>query len=164
MTKALYPGTFDPITKGHMDIIERASKVFDELIIAIMVNPRKNCTFLASERKILIEKCIKDYKNVKVIIGEGLTVNLAKSLNCKVLVRGIRAVTDYEYELAQATSNMILNNEIETTFFVAKPEYSFLSSSIAKEIAMFEGDISNFIPKAIMNDVKSRLYKQKANK
>ncbi len=159
MTKAMYPGTFDPITNGHMDIIDRASRMFDELVIAIMQNPRKSCTFTLDERIAMIEKCVANYPNIKVCYGEGLTVSLAHQLECKVLVRGIRAVADYEYELAQATSNMMLNNEIETVFLVSKPEFSFLSSSIAKEVAMFKGDISNFIPQAIQEDVKNKLYK-----
>lgn len=160
MNKAMYPGTFDPITVGHLDIIERASKLCDELIIAIMVNPRKTCTFKPEERKSLIERCIKDYQNVKVVIGDGLTVKLAKKEGCKVLIRGIRAVADYEYELAQATANLMLEGDIETLFMVSRPEYSFLSSSIAKEVAIFDGDISNFIPEAIKEEVLNRLYKK----
>lgn len=163
MTKAMYPGTFDPITIGHIDIIKRASKMFDELIIAIMQNPRKTCSFTALERKAMIEKCVKEISNVKVVIGEGLTINLAAEMGCNALVRGIRAIADYEYELAQATSNMILNKDIETVILVAKPEYSFLSSSIAKEIAMFEGDISSFIPSQIHDDVRKKLYIKKVD-
>ena len=116
MIKAIYPGSFDPITVGHLDIIKRASSIFDELYVAIMVNPEKTSTFTAQERKLFIEECIKDLPNVKVVTGHKLTVDLAQSLDCKVMVRGIRAVTDYEAELALATSNMILNNEIETFF------------------------------------------------
>lgn len=158
MTKAMYPGTFDPITYGHLDIIERASKMFDELIIAIMQNPRKTCTFSLNERIKMVEKCVEDHPNIKVVSGEGLTIKLASDLGCRALVRGIRAVVDYEYELAQATSNMMLDDQIETVFLVSKPEFSFLSSSIAKEVAMFEGDITSFIPEVIHDDVKKRLY------
>lgn len=158
MTKAMYPGTFDPITKGHMDIIDRASRLFDELYIAIMVNPRKQCTFSVDERIELIRKCICGYPNVKVVSCNGLTVRFAKELGCRILVRGIRAIADYEYELAQATSNMVLDDEVETMFMVSRPEFSFLSSSIAKEIAMFEGDITEFIPEAIATEVKQKLY------
>lgn len=157
MIKAMYPGTFDPITIGHLDIISRASKVYDKLYVAIMDNPLKNCVFTKQERVNLIEKCIKEYPNVEVIIGEGLTVDFAKKMNCKVIVRGIRALTDYEYELAQATANMNLNKEIETVFLVAKPELSFLSSSIAKEIAKYNGDIRPYIPKQIIKDVTKKL-------
>ncbi len=159
MTKALYPGTFDPITKGHIDIIKRASSLFDELYIAIMINPRKKCTFSVEEREELIKKCVCDLSNVHVVSDSNLTVRLAKKLGCKVLIRGIRAIADYEYELSQATSNMILDDKIETVFLVARPEYSFLSSSIAKEIAVFDGDISNFIPEEIVEEVTKKLYK-----
>ena len=96
MIKAIYPGSFDPITVGHLDIIKRASSIFDELYVAIMVNPEKTSTFTAEERKLFIEECIKDLPNVKVVTGHKLTVDLAQSLDCKVMVRGIRAVTDYE--------------------------------------------------------------------
>lgn len=157
MTKAIYPGTFDPITEGHLDIIKRASKTFDEVYVAVMVNKAKTCTFSLEERIKFIKKCTKNLKNVKVVSDNILTVELAKKLNCNVIVRGIRAVTDYEYELAQATTNMTLNDKIETCMIVSKPELSFISSSIVKEIASFGGDISKYIPKAIANDVLKKL-------
>lgn len=157
MIKAIYPGSFDPITEGHLDIIKRAAKTFDELYVAIMVNPNKQYTFSEQERLKLIQKCCKNLKNVKVVIGNGLTINFASKIGCNVIVRGIRAVSDYESELALATSNMSLNNKIETVFFVSRPETSFLSSSIAKQIASFGGDIDRFIPKAIQSDVKKKL-------
>lgn len=159
MIKAIYPGTFDPITVGHLDVIKRASKIYDKLIVAVMENNKKNCTFSEVERKAMIEKCIKSLPNVKVVVGDGLTVDFAKKNNCNVIIRGIRAVSDYESELALATANMSLDNNIETVFMVAKPELSFLSSSIAKEIASFGGDISSYIPKPIIKDVSKKLYK-----
>ena len=159
MIKAIYPGTFDPITVGHLDVIKRASKIYDQLIVAVMENNKKNCTFTDVERKTMIEKCTKDLKNVKVVIGNGLTVDFAKKNKCSVIIRGIRAVSDYESELALATANMSLDSNIETVFMVAKPELSFLSSSIAKEIASFNGDISSYIPKVIIKDVSKKLYK-----
>jgi len=157
---AVYPGTFDPITVGHLDIIERASTMFDKLYVAIMDNPRKNCEFSVAERKEMIEKCIKKLANVEVVVGDSLTIQLARELNAVALVRGIRAVADYEYELSLATSNMRIDPEIETILLVAKPEYSFLSSSIAKEVAMYGGDISGFIPEAIEKEVSARLKKK----
>lgn len=159
MIKAIYPGTFDPITVGHLDVIKRASKIYDKLIVAVMENNKKNCTFTEVERKVMIEKCIKDLPNVQVVVGDGLTVDFAKKNKCNVIIRGIRAVSDYESELALATANMSLDNKIETVFMVAKPELSFLSSSIAKEIASFNGDISSYIPKPIIKDVSKKLYK-----
>ncbi|MBO7677546.1 MAG: pantetheine-phosphate adenylyltransferase [Erysipelotrichaceae bacterium] len=159
MIKAIYPGTFDPITVGHLDVIERAAKVYDRLIIAVMENRSKTCTFSKEERKQMIEKCCKGLDNVEVVIGDGLTVELAKKHECKVIVRGIRAVSDYESELALATANMTLNDAIETVFMVAKPELSFLSSSIAKEIAYFGGSIKEYIPVSILEEVSKKLYK-----
>lgn len=159
MIKAIYPGTFDPITVGHLDVIKRASKIYDKLIVAVMENNKKNCTFSNDERKKMIEKCVKDLPNVKVVVGDGLTVDFAKKNNCSVIIRGIRAVSDYESELALATANMSLDKNIETVFMVAKPELSFLSSSIAKEIASFGGNIDSYIPRTIIKDVSKKLYK-----
>ena len=116
MIKAIYPGTFDPITVGHLDVIKRASKIYDKLIVAVMENNKKNCTFTEAERKAMIEKCIKDLPNVQVVVGDGLTVDFAKKNKCNVIIRGIRAVSDYESELALATANMSLDNKIETVF------------------------------------------------
>ncbi len=152
--RACYPGTFDPITNGHLDIIRRAAAKFDEVIVLIMENPRKKCLFSVEERCAMIEACVTE-DNVKVIVGTGLTVKYAALLGCGAIVRGIRAVSDYEYELQQATANMMLSSEIETLFFIAKPEYSFLSSSVVKEIAMNNGDISNLVPEAVAEMVRS---------
>lgn len=161
MVKAIYPGSFDPITVGHLDIIKRAAKNFDVLYVAIMKNANKQYSFTEEERLKLIQKCTKSMKNVEVVIGNGLTIEFAKKLGCSVIVRGIRAVTDYESELSLATSNMALNDKIETLFLVSRPELSFLSSSIAKEVALFGGDVDKFIPKQIQKDVKDKLMKLK---
>ena len=150
MKRACYPGSFDPPTYGHLDIITRASSVFDELIIAIMKNPNKRNAFTEQE-------ITRDLPNVKVVVGHGLTVEFAKSIGAQVLIRGIRAVMDYEYELQQATANMFLDETIETVFFVARPRYSFLSSSVSKEIALNNGDLSKFIPEAIIEEVEEEL-------
>ncbi len=150
--KAVYPGTFDPITKGHLDIIERAACIFDEVDVLIMVNVRKQCLFTEEERKQMIIDSLQGIENkdrINVRIGSGLTVRFAEKLNADAIIRGIRAVSDYEYELQQATANMVLNNKLETVFLIAKPEFSFLSSSVVKEIAMNGGDISEFVPEEI---------------
>lgn len=159
--KACYPGTFDPITNGHLDIIDRAGKMFDELIVLIMVNPRKQCSFDVEKRKEMIEKSLADIgnpTNIRVEVGSGLTVNYAQYLGCGAIIRGIRAVSDYEYELQQATANLSLNDEIETLFFIARPAYSFLSSSVCKEIAMNGGQLYGFIPSTIIQEVMDELY------
>ena len=157
--KGLYPGSFDPITIGHLDMIERASRICDELVIVIMQNPTKSYAFTENERKELIEKCISHLPNVSVEIGSGLTIDYAKKHDCNAIIRGIRAIADYEYELSMATSNMKLNPSIETILLVAKPEYSFLSSSIAKEVAHYGGDLSSFVPEIIAEDIEKRLGK-----
>ncbi len=149
MQRAIYAGSFDPITLGHLDIIERGSVLFDELIILLMVNEEKNSMFTMEERKKMIEDSTRHLKNVRVEIGDGLTVEVAKSLDCRILLRGIRAVTDYEYELQLATANMTLEPEIETVFLVSKPYLSFLSSSTVKTIAKNHGDISMFVPENV---------------
>lgn len=158
--KAIYPGTFDPLTNGHLDIIERAADIFDEVVVLINRNPRKSSVFTVEERKQMIEDSIHPLKNkdkISVMIGKGLTVNIAESIGAKVMVRGIRAVTDYEYELAQATANMKIDPNVETFFLIARPEYTFLSSSTVKEIAINGGDIEEFIPKEILKTVEDRL-------
>lgn len=158
--KACYPGTFDPLTNGHLDIIERATNIFDEVIVLINHNPRKSCVFSIEERIQMIEKSISllpHADKVRVMAGKGLTVNIAQQIGAETMIRGIRAVTDYEYELATATANMKINPAVETFFLIARPEYTFLSSSTVKEIAMNDGDITEFIPAPILEEVKQRL-------
>ncbi len=149
MIKVMYPGSFDPITIGHVDLIERSSKMFDEVIVALMVNDEKNYLFDVDKRKHLIEEAVQHLNNVKVVIGNGLTVEFAEKMHCTVLVRGIRAVMDYEAELQQATANRTLNPELETLFLVASPKYSFVSSSIARTVAQYGGNLSQFVPKNV---------------
>lgn len=158
--KACYPGTFDPITKGHLDIIERAAGLFDEVVVLINHNPRKKCIWTEEERKNMIERCISslpEHHKISVQIGSGLTVNYADSIGAGVIIRGIRAVSDYEYELTQATANMMLDGKIETVFLIARPEYSFLSSSAVKEIAENGGDITKLMPPEIVDEVIDRM-------
>ena len=160
--KACYPGTFDPITNGHLDIIIRAARIYEELIVLIMANPRKKCLFSAEERKEFIERSLQDagVENVRVEIGSGLTVQYARRLGCKAMIRGIRAVSDYEFELQTATANLALDPEIETVFLIAKPEMTFLSSSVVKEIAMNGGEIRGMVPYAIADDVYEVMRRQ----
>ena len=153
---AVYPGSFDPPTFGHMDIIERAAAVFDTLVVAVMENPKKSTFFSVLEKKAMLEVLCAKYENVRVVIGSGLTVDLARDNNAKFLVRGIRAIMDYEYELQIASANMVIGKGIETVFFLSKPEHSYLSSSIARSIAEHQGDISKFIPQEIINIVEKK--------
>lgn len=147
--RAIYPGSFDPITNGHLDVIRRATRVFDEVIIAVMDNPQKEPTFPVEQRLEMIEKAIVDVKNVSVISDNGLTVELARKVGANAIVRGIRAITDYLYELQTATANMMLAPEIETVFIVSKPEYSFISSSTVKEIAYYQGNFDTTVPEHV---------------
>lgn len=160
MRRAMYPGSFDPITYGHLDIIQRATSLFDELCIVIMKNPDKTGTFTTEERIEMLKVVTISIPNVKIIVGEGLTVQMAKQLEAGFLVRGIRAVMDYEYELQLATTNMMIAPEIETVFFLTRPENSFLSSSTAKLLAQNGENIDQFVPKEIQQQVY-RKYQQK---
>lgn len=146
MVKALYPGTFDPVTYGHMDIIERAAKVYDELIIGVSTNSAKVPLFSLEERKQMMIEVTKDFDNVSVIAFEGLTVNVAKELGAGVIVRGLRAVTDFEDEMQLAQTNHFIEPGIETMFMSTRLEYAFLSSTIVKEMTRFGSDISKLVP------------------
>lgn len=153
----IYPGSFDPVTYGHLDIIKRCSKKFDKVIVAILKNPSKNTMFTVEERVALLENEIKEFHNVEVDTFSGLLVDYAKQKNITTMVKGLRAVSDFEYEMQMALANRKLYNEIETLFMVASGDYVYLSSSIAKEIAAFGGDISCFVPKSVEKAIKEKL-------
>ncbi len=155
----MYPGSFDPITIGHLDLIERCSAKFEEVIVAIMINGSKSGTFTLEERLEMVQESIQHMPNVKVEVGEGLTIEFAQKLECDVLVRGIRAVMDYEYELQQATANRILCPHIETLFLVANPKYSYISSSVAKEIAKYGGAMDGFVTKNVARRLEEKYRK-----
>jgi pantetheine-phosphate adenylyltransferase len=153
MKIGIYPGSFDPITKGHLDIIVRASRVVDELVIGVLDNSEKSPMFTAEERVELIKGAVSELPNVRVEAFHGLTVDFARAHNAKILVRGLRAVTDFEYELQIAQMNHKVNNELDTIFFTTSVEYSYLSSSIVKEIAKYKGDIDQFVPANVVSAV-----------
>ena len=154
--RAIYPGSFDPVTFGHLDIIKRSASISDELIVGVLQNNKKTPLFSVEERVRMLEEVTKDINNVKVIPFEGLLIDFAKKMNAKVIVRGLRAVTDFEYELQMAQTNRKLDSEIETLFLTTSLEYSFLSSSTVKEIASFGGDIEQFVPKLVMDRIKEK--------
>lgn len=149
MTKAIYPGSFDPITLGHLDIIKRASKVVDELIIGVLINKKKSPVFTMEERMAMIEEVVADLPNVSVQCFEGLTVEFARKNEANVMIRGLRAVTDFESEMQIAQTNHSLESEVDTIFFTTSLEYAFLSSTIVKEVAYYGGDISEFVPENV---------------
>ena len=156
MKRAIYPGTFDPVTFGHLDIIERASKVFDELIVGILVNQAKIPLFTVEERIEMMEKAVEHLPNVKVMSFNGLQVDFAKQQNAAFLVRGLRAVTDFEYELQMTQTNKAISPEIDTIFFTTALKYSYLSSSAVRELASFGSDISKFVPEYIVKKIEEK--------
>ncbi len=156
MKIGIYPGSFDPITKGHLDIIERASRVVDELVIGVLNNSEKRPMFSAEERVSLIKEAVSYLPNVRVEAFDGLTVDFAKQNNANILVRGLRAVTDFEYELQIAQMNHKMNSSLDTIFFTTSVEYSYLSSSIVKEIAKYNGDISPFVPQNVVKAIHDK--------
>lgn len=155
-TKVLYPGSFDPITNGHMDIIERSAKIFEEVNVAVVKNIQKKSTFTLEQRVEMIEKACKHLSNVKIHQFEGLTVDFAKQIGCSTIIRGLRAISDFESEMQMSLANKKLNDELETLFLVADGKYAFLSSSIVREIASYGADISELVPENIVEDIKRR--------
>ncbi|MFD2443403.1 pantetheine-phosphate adenylyltransferase [Bacillus sp. CGMCC 1.16607] len=155
---AVCPGSFDPITLGHLDIIKRGAKVFDQVYVVVLNNSSKNPLFNVQERMDLILEVTKEIPNVKVDSFQGLLVDYAKSVNANAILRGLRAVSDFEYEMQITSMNRVLNEEIETFFVMTNNQYSFLSSSIVKEVAKYNGNISELVPspvqKALVNKFK----------
>ncbi|ANS73941.1 phosphopantetheine adenylyltransferase [Paenibacillus yonginensis] len=143
---AVYPGSFDPVTMGHIDIIQRAARQFDILIVAVLNNLSKKPLFTVEERKDLLRQSTRHLPNVEVDSFRDLLVNYMRNKQADVIVRGIRSVTDFEYELQMASTNQKLSSEVETIFMMTNPKYSYLSSSVVKEIAMFHGDVSTLVP------------------
>ena len=156
MRRVVCPGSFDPITFGHLDIIERASKMFDEVVIAVLVNKTKSTLFTVPERIEMIGEVTEKFPNVRVDSWSGLLVDYCEANNIDVIVKGLRAVTDFDYELQMSQINLQLKG-IETLFMSTAPAHSFLSSSLVKEIASYDGDVSNYIPAPLLNKLKARL-------
>lgn len=147
---AVYPGSFDPVTKGHLDVLERASKMFDRVIIAVLKNSAKKSFLPVKDRVKLIKDATEHLENVEVDSFEGLTVEYAKSKGARFLIRGLRAVSDFEYELQLCQTNSAIAPDIDTVFLTTKPKYNFISSSIVKELSDFGEDVSKFVPKSVV--------------
>lgn len=154
---AIYPGSFDPITLGHLDIINRAAKLFDKVIVVVMVNPAKKCSFSPEERVNLIKECASSLKNIEVEFSDGLLADYAKEKNAQVIIKGLRALSDFEYEFQMALTNSKLNPEVETLFLTTRAENMYLSSSMVRQIASMGGDISGFVPDIIHKKIINRL-------
>lgn len=157
--KAIYPGSFDPITHGHLDVIKRGSKLFDHLTIAVSVNPSKDYLFTPEERKVMIDELIKELPNVDVMVSEELVVNIAREHGANFLLRGIRTFSDYEYEFQMAFTNRSLAPEIETVLVMPSENYSFLSSSMVKQAVALGGNLSRFVPDNVLSCLKRKLKK-----
>ena len=159
MIRAIYPGSFDPVTLGHLDIIRRASRTVNELIVGVLNNGGKTPLFTAEERVEMLREVTKDIPNVEIVSFNGLLIEFSDKMKADVIVRGIRAVSDFEYELMMAQTNKQLNPNIETMFFATSAEYSFVSSSMIRELAAFDGDITPFVPEEVSKRVYEK-YKQ----
>ncbi len=156
---AVYPGSFDPITLGHIDVINRASKIFDEIIVAVGINSAKKSLFTIAEKIDVITAELSHVENIFVKSFEGLIVDFAKDQNATAMIRGVRTEADYEFEMQLAMANSALSNGIETIFLPTNPKYMFVSSSITKEISRFGGDLSHFVPQKVAELMKSKWSK-----
>ena len=157
MRRAVYPGSFDPVTFGHLDVIRRSSALVDELIVGVLNNNTKTPLFSVEERVKILLEVTKDIRNVRVESFSGLSVDFVKNCNAGFLVRGLRAITDFEYELQMAQTNRIMNPEIDTIFLTTSLEYAYLSSSSVKEVASLNGDISKFVPELVADAIRQKM-------
>ncbi len=160
MKRVIYPGMFDPVTNGHIDVIKRAMELFDEVIVTVARNPAKTGLFSVEERVIMIEESIKNFPNVLVDSFDGLTVEHAENLGAIGIVRGLRAITDFEYEFQMALMNRKLSSGIKTIFVMPHEKYTYLNSTIIRNLAMFGGDVSQFVPPIVEQKLKERFKEQ----
>lgn len=157
MSKAIYPGSFDPVTFGHLDIIKRSLSMFDEVVVGVLNNNAKNPLFSVEERKEMLEEATKEFSNVTVISFEGLLIDYMKKNDISVIVRGLRAITDFDYELQIAQSNRKVSKEtIDTVFLTTSIDYAYLSSSIVREYASYGTDVSDFVPEFVVKRLENR--------
>ncbi len=157
---AICPGSYDPVTNGHINIIERTALLFDEVIVLVLVNPNKQPMFTPSERVDFLKRATKNLKNVKIDLHEGLLAQYAKNIGACTLIKGLRAVTDFEFEFQQALTNKKLNPNLETMFMITDTNFMYLSSSILKQVGLFGGDVKEFVPPEIYDDVLLRITKK----
>ena len=160
--RALYPGSFDPVTFGHLDLIQRASQLFDEVIVAVLRNPNKQPSFSLEERLEQLSNVTNHLPQVQVTSFEGLTVHFALEQNARVILRGLRALSDFEFELQLAHTNASLSNQVDTLFMATAVPHSFLSSSVVKEVARFGGDVQHLVPQTVASDLR-RLFNQRVD-
>lgn len=158
MSIAVYPGSFDPCTNGHLDIIDRSAQLFDKVIVAVLTNSSKTPVFTVSERIELLKTATADYSNVEVCSFSGLLVDFLRKINAKVVIKGIRAVSDFEYEFQMALTNKALYPELETLFMHSSQEYMFLSSSVVREVAKYGGSLTGLVPEELIPIVEKRCF------
>ena len=161
MRTAIYPGSFDPVTFGHLDIIHRASKIFDHLIVGVLSNQSKQPLFTVEERVDMLREVVKELPNVEITSFSGLLVDFARACNSQVVIRGLRAITDFEYELQMSQTNHIMNPDLDTVFFTTDLKYSYLSSTTVREVAYFHGDISAFVPPLVEQEMHKKFSDMK---
>ncbi len=159
MTIAIYPGSFDPITNGHLDIIERGSRIFDKVVVTVLENPRKTPLFTIEERLELLRATTISIKNVEVDCYKGLLINYVKEKKSSIIIKGLRAISDFEFEFQMALINRKLDCEVETMFMMTNSKYSYLSSSIVKEVASFGGSVEELVPPAVYNSILEKYRK-----
>lgn len=162
MLRAIYPGSFDPVTFGHLDIIKRSSRLVDELIVGVLNNKAKSPLFSVEERVRMLEEVTSDIPNIRIIPFGGLLVDFARRVDAGMVIRGLRAITDFEYELQMAQTNHKLESDLETAFLTTSLEYSYLSSTTVKEVAAFGGDISQFVPESVADRITEKMKKKES--
>ena len=160
MLRAIYPGSFDPVTFGHLDIIRRSHRIADELIVGVLSNNTKTPLFSADERVKMLEEVTKDLEKIKIVPFDGLLIDFAREIKADTIIRGLRAITDFEYELQMSQTNHRLEPNIETLFLTTGVAYSYLSSSVVKEIATFGGDVAQFVPTIVVEKLKKKIFKE----
>lgn len=160
MKRAIYPGSFDPVTFGHIDMIERSAKIVDELVVAILVNSAKNPLFSVEERVSMLREITGHVPNIKITSLHGLLIDYARKVDASIIVRGLRAVTDFEYELQIAQTNRIVDDRVDTVFLTTSLEYAYLSSTIVKEVASYGGDISHFVPEQLIDRIYAKFSRK----
>ena len=161
MLRAIYPGSFDPVTNGHLDVIRRSSKMVDELIVGVLNNNAKMPLFSVEERVRMSKEVTKDIPNVRIYPFDGLLIDFAAKMEAGVVTRGLRAITDFEYELQMSQTNHKLNPDVETIFLTTSIEYSYLSSTTVKEIASYGGDITQFVPEAVVGKLEQKMKEKR---
>ena len=160
MRRAVYPGSFDPVTFGHLDIIERSANLVDELIVGVLINHAKTPLFSVEERVNMLQEVTAGLSNVSVLAFSGLSVDFVKECNANFIVRGLRAITDFEYELQMAHTNRIMNGDIDTLFLTTNLKYAYISSTTVKEVAYYGGDISHFVPEAVVDRIYRKIQEK----